>query len=288
MDSSTPNYAFSSNKKKAIYSLKGILQGVVADTALNTMEALYLNTWLLDSKPLRNDPDAIDLLDSISDALADGKFTAEELDDLNALITCIIEFRSFEDVTASDYLNEFLGLISGIVADDQINADEFSYLHKWLNKHIDLVDDAIVRSVAMKMVEFSALKQATPSDEEALLSFLKQTAGIRFLETGAADAHPMDHIADSIESMNHERAAICFTGIFNTGTRKEVEAIAIKLGATPRKDPSKSIHYLVIGSQVSPDWKHNSFGRKIQKAIELRDGGHPLIILTEQEWTKFI
>ena len=91
-----------------------------------------------------------------------------------------------------------------------------------------------------------------------------------------------------IESMTHERAAICFTGIFNTGTRKEVEAIAIKLGATPCKDPSKSIHYVVIGSQVSPDWKHTSFGRKIQKAIELRDGGHPLIILTEKEWVKFI
>jgi hypothetical protein len=288
MDSTTPNYAFSSNKKKAIYSLKGILQGVVADTTLNTMEALYLNTWLLDSKALRDDPDARSLLGLIDDALADGKFTAEELDDLNALITCIIEFRSFEDVTASDYLNEFLGLISGIVADDQINADEFSYLHEWLNKHIDLVDDATVRSVATKMVEFSALKQATPSDEEALLSFLKQTAGIRFLETGAADAHPMDHIADSIESMDHERAAMCFTGVFNTGTRKEVEAIAIKLGATPRKDPSKSIHYVVIGSQVSPDWKHTSFGRKIQKAIELRDVGHPLIILTEQEWIRFI
>jgi NAD-dependent DNA ligase len=98
----------------------------------------------------------------------------------------------------------------------------------------------------------------------------------------------MDHIADSIESMNHERAAMCFTGVFNTGTRKEVEVIAIKLGATPRKDPSKSIHYVVIGSQVSPDWKHTSFGRKIQKAIDLREGGYPLIILTEQEWVRFI
>jgi hypothetical protein len=288
MDRLTPNFAVSSNKKKAIYSLKGILQGVVADTALNTMEALYLNTWLLDSKPLRGDPDALDLLDLISDALADGQFSKEELDDLNALITDIIKYRSFEDVTDSDYFNEFLGLISGIVADDKINPEEFAYLHEWLNKHIDLVDDATVRNVATRMVEFSALKQATPSDEEALLAYLKQTAGIRFLETGAADAHPMDHIADSIESMNHERAAICFAGVFNTGTRKEVEAIAIKLGATPRKDPSKSIHYVVIGSQVSPDWKHTSFGRKIQKAVELRGGGHPLIILTEQEWIKFI
>ncbi|WP_394178424.1 BRCT domain-containing protein [Marinomonas posidonica] len=288
MDSSTPNYARASNKKKAIYSLKGILQGVVADTKLNTMEALYLNTWLLDSKPLRDDPDAQDLLDLISDALVDGQFTAEELDDLNALITDIIEFRSFEDVTESDYLNEFLGLVSGIVADDQINAEEFEYLIDWINRHSDIMDDSTIRSVAAKLMEFSELQQPTPTDEESLLSFLKQTAGIRFLETGAADAHPMDHIADRIDSMNHERAAICFTGVFNTGTRKEVEAIAIKLGATPRKDPSKSIHYVVIGSQVSPDWKHTSFGRKIQKAIELRESGHPLIILTEQEWIRFI
>ena len=288
MDSSTPNYAFSSNKKKAIYSLKGILQGVVADATLNTMEVLYLNTWLLDSKALRDDPDARSLLGLIDDALEDGKFSTEELDDLNALITDIIESRSYEDVTASDYLNEFLGLISGIVSDDQINEDEFAYLIEWLNKHADLIDDATVKSVVAKMVEFSKLEQITPADEEALVSFLKQTAGIRFLETGAVDVHPMDHIADSIESMNHERAAICFTGVFNTGTRKEVEAIAIKLGATPRKDPSKSIHYVVIGSQVSPDWKHTSFGRKIQKAIELRESGHPLIILTEQEWVRFI
>ncbi|WP_111638432.1 BRCT domain-containing protein [Marinomonas shanghaiensis] len=98
----------------------------------------------------------------------------------------------------------------------------------------------------------------------------------------------MDHIVGSIESMNHEGAVIYFTGVFNTGTRKEVEVIAIKLGATPRKDPSKSIYYVVIGSQVSSDLKHTSFGRKIQKAIELRDGEHPLIILTEQEWVRFI
>lgn len=288
MDSTTPNYALSSNKKKAIYSLKGILQGVVADATLNTMEVLYLNTWLLDSKALRDDPDARSLLGFIDDALENGKFSTEELDDLNALITDIIESRSYKDVTASDYLNEFLGLISGIVSDDQINADEFAYLIEWLNKHADLIDEATVKSVVAKMVEFSALDQVTPSDEEALVSFLKQTVGIRFLETGAADVHPMDHIADSIESMNHERAAICFTGVFNTGTRKEVEAIAIKLGATPRQDPSKSIHYVVIGSQVSPDWKHTSFGRKIQKAIELRESGHPLIILTEKEWVRFI
>ena len=288
MDRKTPNYALASNKKKAIFSLKGILQGVVADTTLNTMEALYLNTWLLNSKPLCDDPDAIDLRELINDALKDGQFSGEELDDINNLISDIIEYRSYEDITDSDYLNEFLGLISGIVSDDLINDDEFSYIVDWINNHADLVDDPTVRDVVIKMVEFSKIDSPSADDEAALLSFLKQTSGIQFLETGSTEVHPMDHIADTIDSMDYTGARICFTGVFDTGSRKEVEAIANKLGAITRKDPSKSIDYVIIGSQVSPDWKHTSFGRKIQKAIELREGGHPLFILTEKHWRTFI
>jgi len=288
MDRATPNYALASNKKKAIYSLKGILQGVTSDCTLNTMEALYLNTWLLDSKPLRDDPDVVDLLDLISDALADGKITGDELAELNELITDIIEYRDFDDITDADHLNEFLGLISGIVADDKINEDEFKYLVEWLRGHEELVDDVTVCGVVKKLIEVSELDIITGKDEQELLMFLKQTAGIRFLETGSTDVHPMDHIADTIESMEHEGARICFTGVFDAGARKEVEAIANNLGAITRKAPSKSIDYVIIGSQVSPDWKHTSFGRKIQKAVELRECGHPLIILTERQWSQFI
>ncbi|MEO9655921.1 BRCT domain-containing protein [Marinomonas sp.] len=288
MDRKTPNYALASNKKKAIFSLKGILQGVAADTTLNTMEALYLNTWLLNSKPLCDDPDAIDLRELINDALKDGKFSAEELDDINNLISDIIEYRSYEDITESDYLNEFLGLISGIVSDDQVNDDELSYIVDWINNHADLVDDPTVRDVVIKMVEFSKIESLNANDEATLLSFLKQTSGIQFLETGATDVHPMDHIADTINSMDHTGARICFTGVFDTGSRKQIETIATSLGAITRKDPSKSIDYVIIGSQVSPDWKHTSFGRKIQRAIELRENGHPLTILTESHWINFI
>ncbi|MBJ7536974.1 BRCT domain-containing protein [Marinomonas transparens] len=284
MDTITPNYSLASNKKKAIYSLKGILQGIVADTVLNSLEALYLNTWLLDSKPLRDDPDVVDLLDAIQSALEDGKFTADELDDLNTLITDIIEYRSFSTVTVDDYVNEFLGLISGVVADDQINEKEFAYIVEWINNHADVMEEVAVKNVIANVIDFSKRDHVTQDDEDALLLCLKQTAGIRFLETGSADAHPMDNIADNIDSMDHTGARICFTGVFNTGSRKEVEAIANNLGAITRKDPSKSIDYVIIGTQVAPDWKHTSFGRKIQKAVELREGGHPLIILTEKMW----
>jgi hypothetical protein len=41
---------------------------------------------------------------------------------------------------------------------------------------------------------------------------------------------------------------------------------------------------LVIDELRSRAWKHTSFGRKIQKAVELRADGRPLAILAEEHW----
>jgi len=43
----------------------------------------------------------------------------------------------------------------------------------------------------------------------------------------------------------------------------------------------KSTDYLVIGAYVSQAWAHESFGRKIENALELKDNsldGRPFII----------
>ncbi len=288
MDVITPNYTLASNKKKAIYSLKGTLKGISADEELNEMEALYLNTWLLESKPLRDDPDAIDLLDTISDALADGKFSADELEDINNLVTDIIEYKSFETVDIADHINEFLGLISGIVSDDIVNAQELKYILGWISTHEDVINHPITNDVSNRVVEFTKIKNPSPEEESALLTFLKKTTGTNFGETGAVTIDPLDHFADTVETMTHTNSRICFTGVFKKGSRKEVEAIATELGATTSRTPSRSINYVIIGSQISPDWKHTSFGRKIQRAIELRDEGYPLYILTEKHWLSFV
>ena len=284
MDVVTPNYSYASNKKKAIYSLKGILKGVSADKMLNQMEALYLNTWLLETKPLRDDPDAIDLLDTISDALADNKFTEEELEDINNLIADIIEYKSFETIETADHINEFLGLISGIISDDIINPIELKFLLGWISSHEDVINHPITNDVSYQILEFTNLDAPTEEDKVNLLTFLKNTTGTNFSETGAAATGPIDHLADKIESMDHANAKICFTGVFKTGTRKEVEAMAIAKGATTNRTPTKAVNYVVIGSQISPDWKHSNFGRKIQKAVELRDEGQKIYILTEKQW----
>ena len=39
-------FSFSNEKDKALYGLKGILTGLVADQRLNEMELLFLDSWL--------------------------------------------------------------------------------------------------------------------------------------------------------------------------------------------------------------------------------------------------
>ncbi len=41
---------------------------------------------------------------------------------------------------------------------------------------------------------------------------------------------------------------------------------------------------LVIGEWPSPEWIHATFGRSIERAIELRDPGYGMQILSEECW----
>jgi len=66
---------WSRNTDKAVNGLLGILSGITADRRLNELEVLFLDVWLKSNQHLSNDPDAIDLIDLISDILSDGVVT---------------------------------------------------------------------------------------------------------------------------------------------------------------------------------------------------------------------
>ena len=48
--------------------------------------------------------------------------------------------------------------------------------------------------------------------------------------------------------------------------------------------PSSDTDYLVIGELCSPEWVHTTFGRSIERAIELREGGANIAIISEEHW----
>lgn len=74
------------------------------------------------------------------------------------------------------------------------------------------------------------------------------------------------------------------TGEFVTGTRTNCEKEIIILGGETHKRITRQTDYLIIGGKGSSDWVHQTFGRKIEQAIELQSKGQSISIVSEQHW----
>ena len=46
--------------------------------------------------------------------------------------------------------------------------------------------------------------------------------------------------------------------------------------------------YLVIGNYATDSWIHSSYGRKIEKAVDMKAKGHHIKIISESHWTSFL
>lgn len=68
------------------------------------------------------------------------------------------------------------------------------------------------------------------------------------------------------------------------GPRKHCEALVVERGGLIGGSVSKKVNFLVIGSIGNDQWLHSSYGLKIKKAVELRDTGVPIAIVSEEHW----
>ena len=76
-----------------------------------------------------------------------------------------------------------------------------------------------------------------------------------------------------------------FTGIGVFGTRKMMHDATIRAGGTTERNITRHTKFVVLGTYVTPAWAHQSFGRKIEKAMEYRDQkGTGLQIVHEDDW----
>lgn len=81
-----------------------------------------------------------------------------------------------------------------------------------------------------------------------------------------------------------ESKSFLFTGTCAFGTRKQCQEVTESLGGINVKSVTKSLDYLVLGTYVTDSWVHETFGRKIEKAMMYREQGMPLVIITEEHW----
>lgn len=98
--------------------------------------------------------------------------------------------------------------------------------------------------------------------------------------------NPLNNTNDNI--VNIENRCFCLTGTFNSGSKEDIEQKIINKGGSYKKGVSAKINYLIVGDGGSDAWKFGNYGGKVQKAMELKEKGKNIEIISEEEFIKIL
>ena len=196
-----------------------------------------------------------------------------------------VKFR--QPAIAERQIDTLIGLCKGVVADGVVNQDEAEFLRDWLAANEITVRSNPVTYALLERID-GVLRDdhLDPEESAELLETLHAFTGERpaqgeFLPSTdlPLDSPPPAIVFDG-------RSFMC-TGTFAFGTREQCKQQITDRGGTYAKSVRRDLDYLVLGSYVTPSWIHESFGRKIEKAMEWRDvRGMSLAIVSEDQWLK--
>jgi len=183
---------------------------------------------------------------------------------------------------ADKQIDTLIGLSMGIVADGKVNQSEAETLRKWLVSCSASSASPMIQNLLIRVDEM--LSDSVLDNEEAseLLSLLNKLSGSDF-DLGELQKATTLPLCDPEPKIIAKNKRFCFTGTFAFGNRKACEAAVIDRAGTVG-GVSKSTNYLVIGTYVTDSWIHQSFGRKIEQAVEWRDQGNDIHIVSEITW----
>lgn len=75
-----------------------------------------------------------------------------------------------------------------------------------------------------------------------------------------------------------------FTGTSLRGRREDLVGEITRRGGTFSPNVTMQTQYLVIGAAGNPCWAFSCYGRKVEKAVEYRKEGTPIIIVHETDF----
>lgn len=196
------------------------------------------------------------------------------------------QFTRFNRKPVQDrQIDTLIGLSKGMTADGRINQAEAQVLQAWLIQAQQASGSPIIINLLQRVSEMLADDVLDEEESAELLATLRAlgSAEGEVGELAKAATLPLD---DPLPSVVFPGRAFLFTGTCAFGSRRQCEEATEALGGVLAKNLSRSTHYLVIGSYVSDSWVHETFGRKIEKAMQYREKGTGIAIISEEHWLR--
>ncbi|WP_426221617.1 BRCT domain-containing protein [Pseudomonas sp. DWRC2-2] len=181
-----------------------------------------------------------------------------------------------------------IGITAGLTADGKINQLEAEFLKSWIENHLVHLEDPVVNILYQRLADMLSDGVLDEDESIELLEILHQFAGLPVgapQRTANVSSLPLN---DPIPELDWLDRVFLFTGVMAYGPRKDCESLVTERGGVIGNSVSKKVHFLVVGSIGNEQWLHSSYGTKIKKAVELRNSGVPIAIISETHWQQVL
>ena len=176
-----------------------------------------------------------------------------------------------------------IGISQGFLCDGNLNDNEIRFLRDWLERNESIAAAWPGDVIYARVRDVLSDGQVTEDERVYLTEMLQKLIGGEAEELAEA-SHVSELALDRSASVHIPESTFCLTGDFVFATRSHCEDTIVKRGGLVSKSVTKKVKYVVVGGLGSAEWKHGSYGTKIEKAIEYKRNGVPLLIVHEDQW----
>jgi hypothetical protein len=275
-------------RDKALHTLQGIIEGVVCDQVINPKEIAELYDWLMIHADLADKAPFAEVFAKLHEALRDQVLTTEEGEDLMWLCTSSASSSQYYGMVAHA-IQELQGVLHGVLADAVVNEKELHGIQDWVGSHEYL--KGVYPYDEIESVIVGILKDGVVTEQECARAkaYFKSFANLQNharINDGDLTTEDLSFagICATCPEIEIEGRIFCFTGISAKGKREAFRAAVTKHGGTFTDTVVKDLNYLIIGANGNPCWAFACYGRKIEKAMQMRKSGHPVALVHENDF----
>ena len=258
-------YCSKQQLEKDLNILKGMMLGVESDHIVHQLEVNLLKDWIDAARSFERYYPYKVFISNLQKVIADNIITTEEAKDIIWLCNQYLDRDNpYYDLitTATQVLT---GLLHGIASDGVINDMEFGYLSNWLNENqflsktwlFDELHELVRDSVENRIVNYKKIIKLS----DIVCSDMGDSDNSKLIET-----IKMDTLAKEILVT---QKVFCITGNSLYNSRKEIAKMIEDKGGIVQDSVSSKIHYLVICDEKNSCWAFSSYGRKVEKVLQL-------------------
>jgi NAD-dependent DNA ligase len=185
-------------------------------------------------------------------------------------------------------IDELIGLCKGVLADGEVSQFEVEFLQQWLRNNQDISEHWPANVLYQRIEEMLADNVLDFEEQKELLQTLMDLTGEPTIHGSVNSMSTSLPLTTPDPEIDFEGRIFCLTGKFVTGTRKQCESLVLDRNGSLKKSPTRDTDFLVIGVVGSTDWIHSTHGRKIERAVELKESGTNIAIVSEKHWVRFL